>query len=145
MDWQNSTVFTFCKLIKIRSKFPQLFPHVCIYRRKDKAPHLYKRTAVYSASHYRLFCNQISSIYSRVWKYTYIPKCSGVVQSRQLTNSCYITAHNAFHPRIGQSSGTLALRKLCTNYTCKIVTDIKSGYCMQQIAYWEANLFQPVK
>ena len=50
----------------------------CKYRRKEKAAliralQVFKLAEVYSVSHYKLFCFQISSLYSYVWKLLTFP------------------------------------------------------------------------
>ena len=92
---------------------------------------------MYSASHYKLPCIQIYSLYSRVWKSTHISMFSRMVQSCRLVSSWYIKAHKAFRTKRGQPSGTLSLEKLCKNYTCVMVTDMTLTYCMEQISSWE--------
>jgi len=64
-----------------------------------------------------------------------------MIQSCRLANTYFITAHNAFHPRRGQSLESLALEKLCINYSCKMVTDITLVHCMEQIPTSEAYRF----
>ena len=115
--------------MKIRSTFSRIVFLLWTYRRKDKAPQFCKRAEVYSASHCKLFCYKISSLYLRtrkkltltsfLWWYSHVD-----------WQIVAIYQHMSFHPRRGQTSGTLALEMLCINYTWIMVTDITLVHCM---------------
>jgi len=121
--------------MKIRSTFsPTVSPRMYLQTEGQISAALQTHRSVFSQSLQAVLLQNFFTLLPRVEIYLYC-MCSGVVQSCQLTNSCYITARNALHSRRSQSSGTLVLETLCTNYTCIMVTDVTSVYCMRHIAY----------